>query len=210
MRRPTAAYSHPAAITIPALSGSRQPNTSAPAAPAAASKASPQYNSHWPMTAAGAGLEPSGALFEDAPKGRWTPMPKAKEPFVMCPSTFDTVRQLTVYTPLVRRGSAVRSSSELPGATAGLPTPGTARPAELSSETVDRLGSGASVKYRSMTWGERGSSPGGWIRPFQERVRGRGRSQDDEPGEHQDGHQRQRPRPPHSTFTACWPAPGRA
>jgi hypothetical protein len=85
-------------------------------------------------------------------------MPKAKEPFVMCPSTFDNVRQLTVYTPSVRRGSAVRSSSALPAATAGLPTPGTARPAELSSETVDRLGSGASVKYRSIACGERGSA----------------------------------------------------
>ena len=73
-------------------------------------------------------------------------MPKAKEPPVTCPSTFETVRQLTVYTPSARRGSLTRNSRALPGAGVGLPTPGTVWPEESSRETVDRLGSGASVK----------------------------------------------------------------
>ena len=150
MRIPAAAASHPAAITIRAPRGSRHPKTSIPVAPAAASSASPQYSSHRPATATGDGAEPVGGepplAAAETPEGGWTPMPKAKEPPVTCPSTFDTVRQLTVYTPSVRGGSLTRSSRALRGATAGLPTPGRVWPEESSRETVDRLGSGASVK----------------------------------------------------------------
>src|SRR5215471_8266619 len=160
-RTPTAADSHPAAITSPARVGSRQTNTSTPVAPAATSSASPQYRSHRPATAAGDGAEPAEPLFAAwaaaAPEEGWIPMPKANEPPVTCPSTFDTVRQLTVYTPSVRRGSAARSSRALPATTVGLPTPGTVWPEESSSDTVDRLGSGASVKYSSSTCGAVGS-----------------------------------------------------
>src|SRR5215471_21852442 len=160
-RTPTAADSHPAAITSPARAGSRQTNTTTPVAPAATSSASPQYRSHRPATAAGDGAEPAEPLFAAwaaaAPEEGWIPMPKAKEPPVTCPSTFDTVRQLTVYTPSARRGSPTRSSRALPGTTAGLPAPGTVRPEESSSRTVDRLGSGASVKYSSIAWGALGS-----------------------------------------------------
>src|SRR5215471_17596200 len=158
---PATATAHPAAITVRPPGGSRHPKISAPVAPAAASSASPQYSSHRPATAAGDGAEPSELLFEAraaaAPEGGWTPMPKANEPPVTCPSTFDTVRQPTVYTPSVRRGSAARSSRALPATTVGLPTPGTVWPEESSSDTVDRLGSGASVKYSSSTCGAVGS-----------------------------------------------------
>jgi hypothetical protein len=65
---------------------------------------------------------------------------------VTCPSTFDTVRQLTVYTPSARRGSLTRSSRAFPGAGVGLPAPGRVWPEESSRDTVDGLGSGASVK----------------------------------------------------------------
>src|SRR5207247_2374502 len=112
----------------------------------AASSASPQYSSHRPATSAEDGAEPAdgepplAAWAADAPEGAWTPMPKAKEPPVTWPSTFDTVRQLTVYTPSASRGSAARSSSALRGTGVGLPTPGTARPEESSRTTVDRLG----------------------------------------------------------------------
>ena len=163
MRMPAAASSHPAAITIRALPGSRHPKTSTPVAPAAASSASPQYSSHRPATATGDGVEPADSeppcapWAAAAPAGGWTPMPKAKEPPVTCPSTFDTVRQLTVYTPSVREGSVARSSRASPDTTAGLPTPGTIWPEESSRETVDRLRSGASVKYSSITCGARGS-----------------------------------------------------
>ena len=150
MRMPTAAHSHPAAITGGARPGSRHPKTSGPVTPAAASSASPQYSSHRPATAAGDGAElgepPFTACAAAAPDGAWTPMPKAKEPPVTCPSTFDTVRQLTVYTPSASRGSVTRNSCVLPGAGVGLLTPETAWPEESSRDTVDRLGSGASVK----------------------------------------------------------------
>src|SRR5215470_8106832 len=160
---PAAAHSHPAAIRSGAPRGSRRPKTSTPTAPAAASTASPQYSSHRPVTAAGDGTEPAAgeppltAWDADAPDGAATPIPKAKEPPVTWPSTFDTVRQLSVYTPSASRGSATRNSSALPGTTVGLPTPATVRPEESSRATVDRLGSGASVKSSSISCGARGS-----------------------------------------------------
>ncbi len=152
VRMPTAADSHPAAITSRACPGSRHPKTSTPVAPAAASSARPQYSSHRPATAAGAGGEPidSGPPFAAPvpaePEEGWIPIRKAKEPPVTCPSTFDTVRQFTVYTPSVRVGSVARSSCASPGTAAGVPTPGTIWPEESSRESVDRPGSGGSVK----------------------------------------------------------------
>src|SRR5262245_9931563 len=105
VQTPAAATTHPAAIMVRAPGGSRHPKTSAPVAPAATSSARPQYSSHRPATAAGDGAEPAdgepplAAWAAGTPEGASTPIPKAKEPPVTWPSTFDTVRQFTVYTP---------------------------------------------------------------------------------------------------------------
>src|SRR5206468_4360733 len=43
-----------------------------------------------------------------------------------------------------------------------------------------------------------------WIRPFQQRVRGSGRSQHTDPRKRENGDQQDRPQRSHSTLTGCW------
>jgi len=77
---------------------SRRRNTSRLLATAPTSRMSPQSNAERPATPSTEGdgeVAAAGAPLEMA-DGGCTPIPKANEPLVRCPSALDTVRQLTV------------------------------------------------------------------------------------------------------------------
>ena len=79
------------------------------------------------------------------------PTPKANAPLATWPSTAETLRQLTVYTPLPSgEASATCSSRGLPGTGCTPDTPGTTWPLESRTRTRESLGSGFSLKARAI------------------------------------------------------------
>ena len=91
---------------------------------------------------------------DDPAAGGATPMPKANEPVARWPSTAETVRQATVYTPFGRfglRGTA--SWTGLPGTGAVGPDV-TGAPVVSRTLIVDRFGSGRSPKTIDTSLGD--------------------------------------------------------
>src|SRR6266545_5122451 len=143
--RPRAAISQAAARTHP-NAGSRPPNTNSPSTAPPSRRASPAYNPQRPTAASGDGDGVDGRTVPGdatAPVGA-TPTPNANELPVTCPSVFETVRHVTVYTPSGRDGRATWSSSGAPPTGSALPC-STSLPFSSSTWTIDRLGSGGSV-----------------------------------------------------------------
>ena len=87
-----------------------------------------------------------------------SPTPKAKAPLSTCPSTADTTRQLTVYTPLGSgRDGVTWSCSFSPGTIAGAETPGTVAPCESRTRTSESWASGSSENVSTMCRGDDGT-----------------------------------------------------
>ncbi len=91
------------------------------------------------MSSTGTGAGPAEVT------GVW--MPNAIEPAVRCPSTRDTMRQFTVYTPLASGRRPRRNVAASPATACRPPAPNDA-PDTSSTWTDDSRGSGASVKVR--------------------------------------------------------------
>src|SRR6266545_3612599 len=143
--RPRAAISQAAARTHP-NAGSRPPNTNSPSTAPPSRRASPAYNPQRPTAASGDGDGVDGRTVPGdatAPVGA-TPTPNANELPVTCPSVFETVRHVTVYTPSGRDGRATWSSSGAPGTGSALPC-STSAPLSSSTWMFDSPGSGGSV-----------------------------------------------------------------
>jgi hypothetical protein len=80
--------------------GRRPPNTSRPVAAAPTSRVSPQYQAQRPATASrlrAATLRTSATAWDGGSAGApAAPTPNPKTPSVRCPSTAETIRQVTV------------------------------------------------------------------------------------------------------------------
>ena len=79
-------------------------------------------------------------------------IPKANDPPVTCPSVFDTVRHVTVYTPLGIAGTASCSSVGSPATAWTLPVR-TVAPLDVTNVASDRVGSGGSVNVMRIRCG---------------------------------------------------------
>ena len=195
---PAAAASHPAAITIRALPGSRHPKTSIPVAPAAASSASPQYSSHRPATAAGDGAEPVGG--EPPLRGRGNARGGLDPDAEGEGAASDVPIHLRHRAPVDRVhtvGETGQPHPQLPrvaGRHGGLADPGQglARGIQQGDRGQAGLGCLGEIEQHHVrrTWQRRASRR---IRPFQQGVRVRGRSEDTDPGQREDGDQQYRP-----------------
>src|SRR4029453_8341295 len=143
--RPRAPITHAAPRTH-TEEPSRPPNTNSPSTAPPSRNASPAYSPHRPTAASGDGDGVDGRTVPGdgtAPVGA-TPTPNANELPVTCPSVFDTVRHVTVYTPSGRAGRATWSSSGAPATGSALPC-STSLPFSSRTWMIDRLGSGGSV-----------------------------------------------------------------
>ena len=142
---PIAASAH----AIPRIHGrvvTPGPSANRPATPAPNSTTSPTYRHHLPATAIGLGgsvcsVSPAGIAVTSPSE---TPTPNENAPEVTWPSVVETVRHVTVYTPLGSGSGTTRIASSSPGTRSTGPV-GTEAPVRSTMSTTVRERSGGSV-----------------------------------------------------------------